>query len=273
MEYSNQTPSCQGRSELLLSHEAPGLVTPFFFDGLEVRVIVLGGEPWFVAKDVATALEYADTDQAIRAHCKAAKTYPVNLTGQVRHVRVIPERDIYRLIMRSKRPSAQSFEELVVGEILPSIRRTGSYGQPVIDVRDMGQLSTIALQLIEVNSEQREAIVRLEGEVMALEPKAEAYDVLDGSEGSVGVRLAAKALGVPERKFTAWLEANGWAFRHNGGSRQGYAAKRNAGYLEHRSHTYFDEKRGEYRTSVEMLITPKGLAKLADIFAKTGFPA
>ena len=54
------------------------------FEGNEVRVLRdEKGEPWFVAKDVAETLGYTDTDQAIRTHCKATKTYPVNSTGQV----------------------------------------------------------------------------------------------------------------------------------------------------------------------------------------------
>jgi prophage antirepressor-like protein len=105
---------------------------PFSFDGADIRVITdEQGEPWFIAKDVADLLEYADTDQAVRAHCKAAKTRPVEMTGQVRNVKVIPERDLYRLVMRSKMPAAEAFEEWVVGEILPSIRKTGGYQRPL----------------------------------------------------------------------------------------------------------------------------------------------
>ena len=100
----------------------------FMFEGNEVRVLRdEKGEPWFVAKDVAETLGYTDTDQAIRTHCKATKTYPVNSTGQVRNVKIIPERDVYRLVMRSKLEGAEKFEEWVVGEVLPAIRKTGSY--------------------------------------------------------------------------------------------------------------------------------------------------
>ncbi len=50
-------------------------VTPFNFDGAEVRVVTVDGEPWFVAKDVADLLGYADSDQAIRKHCKAVAVF------------------------------------------------------------------------------------------------------------------------------------------------------------------------------------------------------
>lgn len=102
-------------------------VSVFNFESNEIRTLVVDGEPWFVGKDVAEVLGYSDTSQAIRTHTKANKSYPVELTGQVRHIKIIPERDVYRLIMRSKLPAAEQFEEWVVGEVLPSIRKTGSY--------------------------------------------------------------------------------------------------------------------------------------------------
>ena len=73
---------------------------------------------------------------------------------------IIPERDLYRLIMRSKLPVAERFEEWVVGEVLPAIRKTGGYSTaaPAIDMRDPKQLAAVAAQLIEVNREQGETI-------------------------------------------------------------------------------------------------------------------
>jgi prophage antirepressor-like protein len=86
------------------------------------------GEPWFVASDVAKVLGYKQTHLAIRDHCKAAMSTRVNRTGTSGgnpNVTIIPERDVYRLIMRSKLPQAEAFEEWVVGEVLPSIRKHG----------------------------------------------------------------------------------------------------------------------------------------------------
>lgn len=104
---------------------------PFSFQQHPIRIIQKQGEPWFIAKDVAAALGYADTDYAIRAHCKAAETCPDDSSGQVRHVKVIPERDVYRLIMKSQLPSAEKFEDWVVSEVLPSIRKSGQYNNSI----------------------------------------------------------------------------------------------------------------------------------------------
>lgn len=99
----------------------------YAFDGNEIRTVFFNDDPWFIAKDVAEALGYTDTDQAIRKHCKAAITSPVESTGQMRHMRIIPERDVYRLIFNSRRQSAARFEDWVVTEVLPSIRKRGMY--------------------------------------------------------------------------------------------------------------------------------------------------
>lgn len=98
------------------------------FEGHNIRIITdQQGEPWFVAADIAKALGYTDADQAIRRHCKGATKAPVETTGGIQRVSIIPERDVYRLVMRSKLESAERFEEWVVGEVLPSIRKHGGY--------------------------------------------------------------------------------------------------------------------------------------------------
>lgn len=100
-------------------------VIPFDFDGGAIRVITDElGDPWFVARDVADALGYAKPENAISRHCKAATTTPKQGGG---FMTVIPERDVYRLVMRSKLVGAERFEDWVVGEVLPSIRKTGKF--------------------------------------------------------------------------------------------------------------------------------------------------
>ncbi|NWB55169.1 BRO family protein [Pseudomonas sp. F8002] len=145
-------------------------LVPFDFRGTAIRVITgEHGEPLFVAKDVADLLDYADTDKAIRTHCKAAQTYPVEMAGQVRHVKVVPERDLYRLVMRSKMPAAEAFEEWVVGEVLPSIRKTGSYEHPLSPAE---QLLANAQLLVDMERRQDridQAVAGIETRVASVE--------------------------------------------------------------------------------------------------------
>lgn len=92
-----------------------------------IRTINRDGEAWFAASDVAKALGYSNPLKAIRVHCKGVNEMDTPTTGGLQTIKIIPERDVYRLVMRSKLPSAEQFEEKVVGEILPSIRKTGGY--------------------------------------------------------------------------------------------------------------------------------------------------
>lgn len=101
----------------------------------KVRTVMHNNKIWFVAKDVAMALGYADTDQVIRKHCKHAKLLkPVEMTGlkltdSPRGITIIPEGDVYRLISRSQLPNAQKFEEWLFDDVVPTICETGGYGK------------------------------------------------------------------------------------------------------------------------------------------------
>ncbi|UZJ58589.1 BRO family protein [Pseudomonas sp. KU26590] len=120
-------------------------VTPFDFHGFPIRVVDdIHGEPHFIAKDIAEALGYANTSKAINAHCKAISTCHTEMGGQVRAVQIIPERDLYRLVMKSKLPAAEQFEEWVVGQVLPTIRKTGAYtAQPHNNSKILGELAIL----------------------------------------------------------------------------------------------------------------------------------
>ena len=105
----------------------------FNFNGVEFRAVIIDNDPWFVAKEVAEILGYKNTRKAVQDHCKSPKLLKGNsaerLTKSPRGIYVIPERDMYRLIMHSQLPGAKEFEEWVVGTVLPAIRKTGGYIQ------------------------------------------------------------------------------------------------------------------------------------------------
>jgi prophage antirepressor-like protein len=107
----------------------------FAFDTRAVRVVMVDGEPWFVGKDVAEVLGYANPADAITKHCKGvAKRYPLSTPGGTQELRIISEPDMLRLIVGSKLPAAERFERWVFEEVLPSIRKTGRYEVPPPDL-------------------------------------------------------------------------------------------------------------------------------------------
>ena len=93
----------------------------------QVRFIEVEGKQYAVANDVAKALGYADCPKAVRTHCKGVAEMSIPTNGGKQTVKIIPEGDIYRLIIRSKLPSAEKFEAWVCDEVLPSIRQNGAY--------------------------------------------------------------------------------------------------------------------------------------------------
>lgn len=88
-------------------------------------------KPWFVAMDVAAALGYAKTRNAVKSHCKYLKLLKGPETGRLtsspRGIGIIPESDVYRLIMRAQTDRAEQFQDWVTEEVLPSLRETGTY--------------------------------------------------------------------------------------------------------------------------------------------------
>lgn len=109
--------------------KSPNAIVPFDFDGVHVRAVIDdNGDPWFNAKDVCDALGYLNHNKAMADHCKGVtKRYPLQTPGGKQIAAFIQERDLYRLVMRSRLPAAEAFEEWVVGTVLPSIRKNGQY--------------------------------------------------------------------------------------------------------------------------------------------------
>lgn len=97
----------------------------------QVRTLEIDGVPYFVGKDVATALGYKDTVNALKQHCRGvAKHHLMDSMGRKQTVSVITEGDMYRLITHSKLESAERFESWVFDDVLPTLRKTGSYEMP-----------------------------------------------------------------------------------------------------------------------------------------------
>ena len=108
-------------------------IIPFEFDDHAVRTVVAdSGEVWFVGKDVAVVLGYADTVNALKQHCRGVvKRHPiVDSLGRQQETRIISEPDLFRLVVNSKLPTAERFERWVFEDVLPSIRKTGGYAMP-----------------------------------------------------------------------------------------------------------------------------------------------
>lgn len=142
-------------------------LTPFSFKGTPVRVVTdEHGEPWFVAKDACDLLGYVNPSDAVGRHCKGVvKRYPLQTAGGMQEVRVLSEGDTLRLIVNSTMPAAQEFESWVFDEVLPTIRRTGSYQRPMTPAEQLLAQAQTMVTLERQQAEQQVALERVEHRV------------------------------------------------------------------------------------------------------------
>jgi len=102
------------------------------FHGSSIRVIIINGKEYFVAKDIASLLGYKRTADAISQHCKKPQAFGtfegVGKTPTLDpQTKLIPESDVWRLIIKSRLPEAEKIEQWIMEDVLPQIRKTGSY--------------------------------------------------------------------------------------------------------------------------------------------------
>lgn len=108
----------------------------------EIRTAEIDGKPYFVGTDVAKALGYSNPRKAILDHCKGVTKRDTPTSSGIQSMSYINEGDLYRLIMKSKLPSAEKFESWVMDEVLPTIRKTGSYQKPLTTVEQIQVIAT-----------------------------------------------------------------------------------------------------------------------------------
>lgn len=197
---------------------APGTFT-FPVTSQKVRTVWHERNVWFVAKDVAECLGFRDTDDAIRKHCNHAKTLKPGvlpgLTSSPRGINIIPESDVYRLVMRSKLPAAEQFQAWVCEEVLPTIRKTGGYGgspAPATKPQTEDQLILEAMQVLLSRTET------LKAELAEAKPKADYYDAFVDDKDLLTFTEAGKLFGMSARSLAAFLrDAKGtphhWLFK------------------------------------------------------------
>lgn len=165
----------------------------FNYDSKEVRTVIIDGEPFWIAKDVCDILGYSNVSQTLTDNCKAkgisARYTPVMTEGGVQEVRIIPESDLFRLIIKSKLPAADKFENWVFEEVLPSIRKTGTYSV------NIPQTFAEALRLAADQAEQIEV----------MKPKAIEYDKFIDSDSLLDVGAVAKLFGIGRNNFFKML--------------------------------------------------------------------
>ncbi|WP_455194421.1 phage antirepressor [Eubacterium ramulus] len=178
----------------------------------EIRTVTIDGKPYFVAVDVAAALGYATPRDAISRHCKGVVKRDTPTSSGIQQMSYINEGDLYRLIMKSKLPSAEKFESWVVDEVLPAIRKTGSY-----QIKTPQGKELLALAVLEA----QKTIEAQTAEIERMKPKEIFADAVAASHTSILIGDLAKLLrqnGVEtgQRRLFDWLRENGYLIKRKG---------------------------------------------------------
>lgn len=224
----------------------------FNFEQNEVRTFLENDTPYFVANDVAKTLGYKNPSKATNDHCKKAiETWGNDSLGRRQKFKIIPESDVYRLIIKSNLPSAEKFESWVMEEILPQIRKHGMYAtDELLDNPDL--LIEVATKL----KEERTLRLIAEQRVNELQPKADYYDRILNNKGLVTVSTIAKNYGMSAVSFNKLLHELGIQFNQSG-TRLLYSKFQDKGYTHIEPFDY-EDKNGNPQVKTRMKWTQKG---------------
>ena len=189
----------------------------------QIRTIIIDNKPWFVASDVASALGYSNPRKAVIDHCKGVTKRDTPTSSGTQSISYINEGDVYRLIMKSKLPSAEKFESWVMDEVLPSIRKSGGYIAGQEQMSDT-ELMAKALLVAQKQIEQRNAIIEQQkAKIEADKPKTIFADAVSSSHTSILVGDLAKLIcqngyHIGQKRLFSWLRENGYLIK-NGSSK------------------------------------------------------
>lgn len=225
----------------------------------EIRAVDLNGEPWFVGKDVAERLGYANPNEALTDHVddedklnsKTLSSFSLNI-GQ-RGGWLVNESGLYSLVLSSKLPGAKRFKRWVTSEVLPSIRRNGGYieGQETMSAEELMAKALVVAQQTLAAREARISQLTVQNTIM--QPKAEYFDQLVERNTLTNFRETAKELNIPPRQFVQFLLDKKYLYRDKKGKLLPFE-NRNDGLFEVKECVNAKTQ----WSGTQTLITPKG---------------
>ena len=241
-----------------------------------VRIIMSDeNKPMFLANDVARSLGYAKPANAISTHCRGVTVLVTPVQNQygtpvMQDVRYIPESDVYRLVMRSKLPQAEQFQDWVCDEILPSIRKHGAYltERKVEEVlTDPDTIIKIATQLKEERAARQRLAEQNELHKQQLQiaaPKVQYYNEILMSDSTYNTNQIAKELGMSAITLNRKLRERGVQYLQNGQWLL-YSKYQGKGYTKTHTHP-FVRSDGTTGTAMQTVWTESGRLFIHSLF-------
>lgn len=186
-----------------------------------VRTADVDGKTYFCGNDIATALGYKQPADAIRNHCKGVYEISTPTNSGKQMMKYITEGDVYRLITHSKLPEAEKFERWVFDEVLPSIRKTGSYS---INQKPDSYMIDDPIERAKRWIEEAEERKALAAKVEENKPLVVFANSVETAKTSILIGDLAKILkqngvDIGRKRLFAWLRDNGYLMKGNSTSK------------------------------------------------------
>ena len=221
----------------------------------QIRTVEMDGQIWFVGKDIAKALGYQNTSDALGTHVdiedkkmgsENATPYIKDMMGRKQYPLYINESGLYSLVLGSKLESAKTFKKWITSEVIPSVRKNGGY---IANQENMTPEQIVANALIVAQN----IIKDKDKQIEVMQPKADYFDALVERNLLTSFRDTAKELGIGERAFITFLMDHRYIYRDQKKQLKPYSDK-NKGLFELKE---FNSRYSEH-AGLQTLITPKG---------------
>lgn len=216
-----------------------------------VRVIEIKNEPWFVGKDIAEALGYMNTRQAISTNVDEEDkgVHPVDTPSGTQNMTIINESGMYSLVLQSKLESAKKFKHWITSEVIPSIRKNGGY---IANQESLTPEQIVANALVVA----QKIIANRDKQIQELKPKAEFFDAVTDSKDAIPMADVAKVLdmGIGRNKLFEFLRSRNILMSDN----RPYQKYVDAGYFRVVEQKY-DKGYGEIGINIKTLVFQKGV--------------
>lgn len=249
----------------------------FNFEGNEVRTVLINDEPYFVGKDVATAIGYRNTKDAINKHVKSKYRRESRFAtpSGTQTMTVISEPGIYQLAGQSKLPTAEPFQDWIYEEVLPSIRKHGAYMTEEKIEEALLNPDTIISLATKLKNEREKVEVERNGRLIAeqrveeLQPKVSYYDKVLSNDALMTISLIAKDYGMSGAGMNKLLHELGVQYRQ-GGTWLLYAKYQRTGWT-HSETKMVPRKDGTEKAVLNTKWTQKGRLGLYELLKTNGY--
>ena len=241
----------------------------FNYKSSQVRTVEINNEPWFVLKDVCAVLDLGSAHK-VSERLDEDERNQIPLTdslGRKQETTIINESGLYNVILRSDKPEAKPFRKWVTSEVLPSIRKTGSYALPKdypTALRALADAEEQKLRLLAENQQQAQVIADFE-------PIRQYVDTILESKGTMATSQIAADYGLTAQKLNKILH-DGGIQRNVNGQWLLYAKHMGKGYTKSKT-IQIIRSDGRPDTIMQTQWTQKGRLMIHEILTARGIEA